>query len=61
MKVVHLGIGLVPVPPGDRAAGREEYIYQLTRHLGQQGCQVHVIDIKGGAQQEEKRQEFGES
>jgi glycosyltransferase involved in cell wall biosynthesis len=57
VKVVHLGIGLIPVPPGDEAAGREDYIYQLTYQLGQQGCQVHVIDIKGGTQQEEKRQQ----
>jgi glycosyltransferase involved in cell wall biosynthesis len=57
MKVVHLGIGLIPVPPVDIAAGREEYIYHLTNHLGRLGCQVHVIDIKGGAPQREKRQE----
>jgi len=57
MKVVHLGIGIVPVPPGDIAAGREEYIYQLTNHLGRLGCQVWVIDIKGGAQQRGRRQQ----
>lgn len=56
MRAVHLGIGIVPVPPGDRAAGREEYIYQLTYHLGRMGCQVDVIDIKGGDQQRERRQ-----
>jgi glycosyltransferase involved in cell wall biosynthesis len=56
MKVVHLGIGLIPVPPGDIAASREEHIYHLTNHLGRLGCQVHVIDIKGGAHQKEKRQ-----
>jgi glycosyltransferase involved in cell wall biosynthesis len=57
MKAVHLGVGLIPVPPGDEAAGVEEYIYNLTNHLGRLGCQVHVIDIKGGAQQSEKRRE----
>ena len=57
MKVVHLGLGVIPVPPGDIAAGVEGYIYQLTHHLGRPGCQVHVIDIKGGAQQKQKRQE----
>ena len=57
MKVVHLGLGMIPVPPGDIAAGVEAYIYQLTHHLGRLGCQVHVIDIKGGAQQKLKRQE----
>jgi len=57
MKVAHLGLGVIPVPPGDEAAGVEGYIYQLTHHLGQLGCQVHVIDIKGGAQQKRKRQE----
>ncbi|MFC1940379.1 glycosyltransferase family 4 protein [Chloroflexota bacterium] len=56
MNIVHLGIGIVPVPPGDEAGGREEYIYQLTDHLGRLECQVHVIDIKGGAPQKEKRQ-----
>ena len=56
MKVVHIGGGVIPVPPGDEAGGIEAYIYQLTYHLGQLGCQVHVIDIKGGAQQREKRQ-----
>jgi glycosyltransferase involved in cell wall biosynthesis len=55
MKVVHLGIGLIPVPPCDVAASTEADIYLLTYYLGQQGCQVHVIDIKGGAQQKEKR------
>jgi glycosyltransferase involved in cell wall biosynthesis len=57
MKVVHLGMGITPVPPGDVAAGVEAYIYQLTQYLGRLGCQVHVIDIKGGEQQREKRQE----
>ena len=57
MKVVHLSMGVTPVPPGDEAAGVEGYIYQLTHHLGLLGCQVHVIDIKGGAQQREKRRE----
>jgi len=56
MKVVHLGTGGIPVPPGDKAAGVEGYIYQLTEHLGQLGCQVSVIDIKGGVQQKQKRQ-----
>ena len=56
MKVVHLGIGLIPVPPGDISASREQHVYDLTNHLGRLGCQVHVIDIKGGAQQREKRQ-----
>ena len=55
MKIVHLGIGIVPVPPGDESGGREEYIYQLTNHLGRLECQVHVIDIKGGTLQKEKR------
>ena len=45
------------MPPGDEAAGVEGYIYQLTRHLGQLDCRVHVIDIKGGEPQKEKRQE----
>jgi len=57
MKIVHLGLGMIPVPPGDVAAGTEEYIYQLTHYLGKLGCQVHVIDIKGGAQQKQKRRE----
>jgi glycosyltransferase involved in cell wall biosynthesis len=50
-------MGAIPVPPGDIAASGEEYIYLLTHHLGRLGCQVHVIDIKGGASQKEKRQE----
>jgi len=57
MKVVHLNAGVIPVPPGDKAASAEEYVYLLTHHLGQLGCQVHVIDIKGGVQQKQKRQE----
>jgi len=57
MKVVHLSLGITPVPPGDEAAGIEGYIYQLTRHLGQLDCRVHVIDIKGGEPQKEKRQQ----
>ncbi|MFC1940382.1 glycosyltransferase family 4 protein [Chloroflexota bacterium] len=58
MKVVHLGIGVIPVPPpGDIAAGGEEYVYVLTRYLSRLECEVHVIDIKGGAQQREKRQQ----
>jgi len=57
MKVVHLGMGVVPVPPGDEAVGVEMHICELTKHLAQLGCQVHVIDIKGGTQQREKRRE----
>lgn len=57
MKIVHLGIGIFPVPPGDESGGREEYIYQLTNHLGRLGCQVHVVDIKGRMKQREKRQQ----
>jgi len=56
MKIVHLGLGVTPVPPL-KLGGIEEIIYQLTHHLGRIGCQVHVIDIKGGAQQKQKRQE----
>jgi len=55
IKVVHLGLGAIPVPPGDVAAGIEGYIYQLTLYLGKEDCIVHVIDIKGGEQQKEKR------
>ena len=57
MKIVHLSLGVIPVPPGDVAAGIEGYIYQLTRSLGKLGCVIHVIDIKGGEQQREKRSE----
>ena len=57
MKIVHLGVGLIPVPPGDIAASGEEYIYLLTNQLGRLGCEVDVIDIKGGPQQIEKRQQ----
>ena len=58
MKVVHLGIGVIPMPPPDDiAAGGEEYVYVLTRYLSRLECEVHVIDIKGGAQQREKRQQ----
>jgi len=55
MKVVHISTGLTPVPP-EKAAGMEEIVYQLTDHLGHLGCQVSVIDIKGGEYQKEKRQ-----
>jgi glycosyltransferase involved in cell wall biosynthesis len=57
MKVVHVGAGHIPVPPGDEASGTEEYIYHLTDHLGRLGSQVTVIDIKSGIQQEIKRQQ----
>jgi glycosyltransferase involved in cell wall biosynthesis len=56
MKIVHLGLGITPVPP-IKSGGIEEIIYQLTRYLGCLGCQVHVIDIKGGEQQKQKRLE----
>ena len=55
MKVVYLGGGDIPVPP-DRYGGIEGIIYQLSHHVGRLGCQVCVIDIKGGEQQREKRQ-----
>ena len=57
MNVVLLGSGIIPVPPSNNEMGGvEEYVYQLSHHLGQLGCQVYVIDIKGGRQQKEKRQ-----
>lgn len=56
LNVVHLGVGGgIPVPPGDKASGTERYIYNLTNALGCLGCHVDVIDIKGGAEQKEKR------
>lgn len=56
MRIVHLGIGMVPVPPPeDVAAGREQYIYWLAENLSRLGPDVHVIDIKGGEEQREKR------
>lgn len=57
MKVVHLSLGVTPVPPGDEAAGIEGYIFQLTRYLSKLDCQVHIIDIKAGEQQRQKRRE----
>jgi glycosyltransferase involved in cell wall biosynthesis len=57
MKVVHVGAGHIPVPPGDEASGTEEYIYHLTDHLGRLGCQVTVIDMKSGVLQKEKRRQ----
>jgi len=57
MKIVNLGIGIVPVPPGDIAASTEEHIFQLTRQLGKLNCDVHVIDIKAGEIQKQKRQQ----
>jgi glycosyltransferase involved in cell wall biosynthesis len=57
MNVVHFGVGgAIPVPPGELASGTERYIFHLTDHLAQLGCQVSVIDIKGGAPQKGKRQ-----
>jgi glycosyltransferase involved in cell wall biosynthesis len=56
MKIVHIGIGLIPVPPGNIAASREEHLYHLTNYLGRFGCRVHFIDIKGGALQQKERQ-----
>jgi glycosyltransferase involved in cell wall biosynthesis len=38
-------------------ASAEQHIYELTDYLGRLGCQVDVIDIKGGEQQKEKRQQ----
>ena len=57
LNIVHLGMGVIPIPPGDVAASGEEYIYLLTNHLGQMNCRVHVIDIKGGAYQKKIRQQ----
>jgi glycosyltransferase involved in cell wall biosynthesis len=57
MNIVHLGVGgSIAVPPGDVAAGTERYIFNLTDHLGQLGCNVTVIDIKGGQQQKDGRE-----
>jgi glycogen synthase len=57
MRVVHLGTGVIPVPPGQIAGGIEEYIYRLTDALGKTGCEVDVIDIKSGEEQKQKRRE----
>jgi glycosyltransferase involved in cell wall biosynthesis len=56
MKLVHLGIGVVPIPSEDLAVGIEPYIYYLTDHLGRMGCDVHIIDIKGGSQIKRRQQ-----
>lgn len=59
MNIVHLSLGITPVPPGDKAAGVEGYIYQLARHLAKLEGEVHVIDIKAGEQQEKARKKSG--
>ncbi len=46
MNVVHIALGLIPVPSLDRAGGVEHDIYCLTNHLVQQGCRASIIDIK---------------
>ena len=57
MNIIHVAVGgAIPVPPGDKAAGTERYIYNLTDNLGQLGCSVSVIDVKGGAQQRDDRE-----
>ena len=56
MNIVHLGLGIIPVPPGDVPAGREEYIYQLTRHFSLLGHDAHVIDIHASEDITRKRQ-----
>ena len=60
MKVVHLGGGIIPVPPIG-TGGIEVAIYLLTHHLGRLGCQVDVIDIRGEAYQREKREQSAAS
>jgi glycosyltransferase involved in cell wall biosynthesis len=57
MNVVHLGAGMIPVPPGDEPDGTEEYIYRLSHKVGLLGCNVTVIDVKAGEYQKQKRKE----
>lgn len=57
MHVVHISNGIIPVPPGDIAASTEEHIYLLTQNMAKLGCTVHVIGVRGGKQQEQKRQQ----
>lgn len=55
LEIVFLGLGVIPLPPGDEAAGVEEFAYRLATSLTSPKCQVHMIDIVGGPHQNEER------
>jgi glycosyltransferase involved in cell wall biosynthesis len=57
INIVHLGVGAIPVPPVDKAAGTERYLFHLTDNLGRLGSNVSVIDIKGGLPQKDRRRQ----
>ena len=57
MKIVQLGVGGgIPAHSGNQYGGTEKGVYWVAHWLGRLGCQVHVIDIKGGAEQRDERQ-----
>lgn len=56
MKIVQLSLGAIPVHSGGQFGGTEKGIYWVSHHLGRLGCQVYVIDIKGGEQHREERE-----
>ncbi|MQG20417.1 MAG: glycosyltransferase family 4 protein [SAR202 cluster bacterium] len=59
MAIIHLGVGVIPTPPGDISGSTEQIIYRLTRELSVENTDVHVIDIKGGSQQDTMRRDSG--
>ena len=59
MTIIHLGVGVIPTPPGDISGSTEQIIYRLTRELSVENTDVHVIDIKGGPQQHAMRSDSG--
>ena len=57
MKIVQLGVGAgIPVHSGSQYGGTEKGVYWVSHWLGRIGCQVYVIDIKGGAEHRDERQ-----
>ena len=59
MTIIHLGVGVIPTPPGAISGSTEQIIYRLTRELSIGKTDVHVIDIKGGTQQSTMRRDSG--
>src|SRR5579859_5691915 len=45
MIVAHFGLGVVPIPSLDRAAGMEHDVMCLTDALVRLGCETWIVDI----------------
>jgi len=62
MNIVQLSVGAgIPVHSGSQFGGTEKGVYWVSHWLGQMGCEVHVIDIKGRKEQRQEKKRVNAS